>query len=77
VGGFLYYLKGLRPQKKIAMGFGSFGWMGGAVNEITARLKEMNLEVLDGLQIKYPTMKVHEAQCREMGRTIAKKVKGG
>lgn len=76
VGGLLYYLKGLRPQKKIAMGFGSFGWMGGAVNEITARLKEMDLEVLDGLQIKYPTTKAQEAQCRELGRTIAKKVKG-
>ncbi len=77
VGGFLYYLKGLRPQNKIAMGFGSFGWMGGAVKEVTARLKDMQLEVLDGMEIKYPTTKAQEDQCREMGRTIAKKVKGG
>ncbi|WP_424358244.1 FprA family A-type flavoprotein [Methanocella sp. MCL-LM] len=77
VGGFLYYLKGLRPQKKIAMGFGSFGWMGGAVKEITARLKETDMEVLDGLEIRYPATKAQVEQCRETGRMIARKVKGG
>ena len=77
VGGFLYYLKGLRPQRKIAMGFGSFGWMGGAVKEITARLKETDMEVLDGLEIRYPATKAQVEQCRETGRMIARKVKGG
>lgn len=77
VGGFLYYLKGLRPQKKIAVGFGSYGWSGGAVKEVTARLREMGLETLDGFEIRYPTTKAQEDQCREFGRTVAKKVKGG
>ena len=31
VGDFLVYLKGLRPQKKKAMAFGSYGWGGGAL----------------------------------------------
>lgn len=77
VGGFVYYLKGLRPRNKIALGFGSFGWMGGAVKEVTARLKETDLEVLEGLEIRYPATPAQEAQCRELGKTIAKKVKGG
>lgn len=78
VGGFLYYLKGLKPKNKIAAGFGSFGWAGGAVKEITARLKEMEIEVIEpGLECRYPTAKEQEARCVELGRMIAKKVKGG
>ncbi|HMK48208.1 MAG TPA: FprA family A-type flavoprotein [Methanocella sp.] len=77
VGGFMYYLKGLKPKHKIAVGFGSYGWMGGAVKEITARLKDMELEVMEGLDLKYPLTRAQEAQCRELGRAIARKVKGG
>ena len=76
VGGFLYYLKGLKPKNKIASAFGSYGWMGGAVKEIMARLKDMELELVEpALEFKYPTTKQQEQECVEFGRKIAKRVK--
>ncbi|OPY30378.1 MAG: Type A flavoprotein FprA [Methanocella sp. PtaU1.Bin125] len=76
VGGFLYYLKGLKPKHKIATAFGSYGWMGGAVKEIVARLKEMELELAEpALDLRYPVTKQQEQECIEFGRKIAKQVK--
>ncbi len=76
VGGFLYYLKGLKPKNKIATAFGSYGWMGGAVKEVMARLKDMDLELVEpAMDIKYPTTKQQDRECIEFGRMIAKRVK--
>jgi flavorubredoxin len=76
VGGFLYYLKGLRPKNKIATAFGSYGWMGGAVKEIMARLKDMELELLEPVpDLKYPATKQQEQECVEFGHKIARRVK--
>jgi flavorubredoxin len=78
VGGFLYYLKGLKPKNKIASAFGSYGWAGGATKEIMARLKDMELELVEpALDFKYPVTKAQENECVEFGRRIAKRVKGG
>jgi anaerobic nitric oxide reductase flavorubredoxin len=78
VGGFLYYLKGLKPKNKLASAFGSYGWAGGAVKEIMARLKEIDLEMVEpALDFKYPTTEQQEKECVEFGRRIAKLVKGG
>jgi anaerobic nitric oxide reductase flavorubredoxin len=78
VGGFLYYLKGLKPKNKTAAAFGSYGWMGGAVKEIASRLKDMELDVVEAkLDFKYPATKEQEMACEEFGRFIARKVKGG
>jgi len=78
VGGFLYYLKGLKPKNKLASAFGSYGWAGGATKEIMARLKDMELELVEpALDFKYPVTKEQEKECVEFGRRIAKRVKGG
>ena len=76
VGGFLYYLKGLKPKSKLASAFGSYGWAGGAVKEVTARLKDMELELVEpALEFKYPTTPQQESECVAFGRKIAKRVK--
>jgi flavorubredoxin len=78
VGGFLYYLKGLKPKNKLASAFGSYGWAGGGVKEIMARLKDMELELVEpALDFKYPVTKVQENECVEFGRKLAMRVKGG
>jgi flavorubredoxin len=78
VGGFLYYLKGLKPKNKLAAAFGSYGWAGGATKEIMARLKDMELELVEpALDFRYPVTKAQENECVEFGRRIAKRVKGG
>jgi flavorubredoxin len=51
---FLTYLKGLKPKKKIAAAFGSYGWSGEAVKLINKELEEMKFELIDpGLRIQF------------------------
>ncbi|KYK33979.1 MAG: MBL fold metallo-hydrolase [Thermoplasmatales archaeon SG8-52-3] len=45
MGGFLTYLKGLRPRSRIGFVFGSYGWGGQAVIEIEKILKELHWEI--------------------------------
>jgi flavorubredoxin len=72
VGDFLVYLKGLRPQKKKAIAFGSYGWGGGAVKLVEQELKNAGIEVLEpGLQIKYRPFVNELDSCRELGKKLA------
>ena len=67
VGGFLYYLKGLKPKNKLASAFGSYGWAGGGVKEIMARLKDMELELVEpALDFKYPVTKAAGERVRRV-----------
>lgn len=72
VGDFLVYLKGLRPQKKKAMAFGSYGWGGGAVKIIEQELKSAGIEVFGpGLQVKYRPYEKELARCKKLGEKLA------
>jgi len=76
VGGFLTYLKGLKPKNKIATAFGSYGWGRGAVKAINKELKEAGFEVIEsGLEIKYRPDEDGLKKCYELGKEIAIKVK--
>lgn len=69
----LTYLKGLKPQNKSVICFGSYGWAPGT-KELTAYVEAMKFEILQpAIVCKYcPTEKVLE-QCREAGRLLAQK----
>jgi flavorubredoxin len=72
VSDFLTYLKGLRPQAKVAAAFGSFGWSGEAVKLINQELEEMKFTVIDpGVRVNYIPDDQGIAACRELGRKIA------
>ena len=72
VGDFLIYLKGLRPQKKKALAFGSYGWGGGAVKIVEQELKNAGIEVLEpGLQVKYRPYEKELESCRKLGEQLA------
>ncbi len=72
VGDFLVYLKGLRPQKKKALAFGSYGWGGGAVRIVEQELKNAGIEVLEpGLQVKYRPYEKELESCRKLGEQLA------
>lgn len=72
VGDFLVYLKGLRPQKKKAVAFGSYGWGGGAVKTVEKELKDTGIEVLEpGLQIRYRPYEKELERCRKLGEQLA------
>ncbi|MBN1628243.1 MAG: FprA family A-type flavoprotein [Thermoleophilia bacterium] len=75
VGGFLTYIKGLRPKGRIAGAYGSCGWAGGAVKQIDAEFRELGLETMDPIEVKYmPTDEQLDA-CVELGREVARRVK--
>lgn len=72
----LCYMKGLRPAKKIAAAFGSYGWGGEAVKQINAALEEMKFDIIDqGIRANYVPNDDVFAECRELGRKAALAVK--
>jgi flavorubredoxin len=71
VADFLTYMKGLKPQHKVAAAFGSFGWSGEAVKLINRELEATKLDVIDpGIRIQY----VPDEEGLEACRALAKKV---
>ena len=76
VGGFLTYLKGLRPKSRIAGAYGSYGWGGGAVKQVDAELRALGLDMLDPVDVRYMPSAADLEACHELGRAVARRVKG-
>jgi flavorubredoxin len=75
VSDMLTYMKGLKPQQRIAAAFGSFGWSGEAVKMINQELENMKMELVHpGLKVQYVPDKEHINACREFGRSIGQEV---
>lgn len=54
MGGFLTYMKGLRPKNKIGFVFGSYGWGGQAVGQIEKIIDELSWKKpFDSININY------------------------
>ena len=76
VAEFLYHLRGLRPNNRIAGAFGSYGWGGGAVKAAYEELNKMKLETYEpGVQVLYRPSTEDELSCYEFGKEFARKVK--
>jgi flavorubredoxin len=71
VGGFLTFLKGIRPPNKKAAAFGSYGWGKGAVKAINEELEKIGINVLESLEIKYIPNGKELSACFEFGKKIA------
>ncbi|MGE5841819.1 MAG: FprA family A-type flavoprotein [Deltaproteobacteria bacterium] len=75
VSDFLSYLKGLKPQNKVAAAFGSYGWSGESVKAITKELEEMKFKVVDpGVKVQFVPDREGLEACRELARKIAKEL---
>lgn len=74
VGGFLTFLKGIRPSNKKAAAFGSYGWGKGAVKTINGELEKMKFTVLESLEIQYVPRKEDLTTCFEFGRRLTKQI---
>ncbi|THB78077.1 MAG: MBL fold metallo-hydrolase [Desulfobulbaceae bacterium] len=76
MAGFLMYMRGLKPQNKIAAAFGSYGWSGESVKLMNEAMKEMRLNVIEeGNRVKYVPTHDDLGECVEMGQRIGKAVK--
>lgn len=76
VADMLTYMKGLRPQNKVAAAFGSFGWSGECVKVITQWLEDMSFEIVDpAVKVKHVPDKAVLEQCIELGRAVGRALK--
>ncbi|MBT8361867.1 MAG: flavodoxin domain-containing protein, partial [Deltaproteobacteria bacterium] len=76
MAGFLMYMRGLKPQNKLAAAFGSYGWSGESVKLMNEAMTDMKLNVIeDGRRTKYVPAHDDLAECVQMGRRIGQAVK--
>jgi flavorubredoxin len=77
VADVMTYIRGLKPQNLIGAAFGSYGWSGEAPRQLQDILTDLKVEpVADPLRVKNVPTRDILAQCRELGKTIAAKLKG-
>lgn len=71
VSGFLTYIKGLRPKKRIGLAFGSYGWGGQGAKEVAAILNGLGWEMpLDFINLQYLPDDQELDGAREAGRKL-------
>jgi flavorubredoxin len=69
------YLKGLKPANLIGAAFGSYGWSGEAVRELSGMLRAMKVELVsEGIAVKYVPGPDELAQCVALGEAVAEKL---
>lgn len=76
LGGFLTYLKGLRPKKRIGFAFGSYGWGGQAVGEIEKVMNDLSWDLpVDSININYIPDKNELQNMKKIGKNLVKYIK--
>ena len=76
VGGFLTYLKGLRPRKRTGFAFGSYGWGGQAVGEIEQVMKDLSWDIpQQGIKIQYIPDEHELNEVKKTGKNLVKYLK--
>lgn len=71
----LCYLKGLRKKGLVGAAFGSYGWNGAPIDELTKMLESMNVQVV-APAIKSPFVPDEniKKQCRDLGLLVSQQI---
>ncbi len=73
MGGFLTYIKGLRPKNKVGFAFGSYGWGGQSVGEIEKVMEGLKWELpMPSHKINWVPDQEELDQVKQMGKDLAK-----
>jgi len=76
MGGFLTYLKGLRPKNRIGFVFGSYGWGGQAVGEIEKIVKDLSWDIpVDSVNLNYIPDENEYVDVKKIGEKLGKYLK--
>ena len=76
MGGFLTYLKGLRPKNRIGFVFGSYGWGGQAVGEIEKIVKDLSWDIpFDSVNLNYIPDEKEYVDIKKIGEKLGKYLK--
>ena len=70
MGGFLTYLKGLKPKNRFAYTFGSYGWAKVGFKELEASLKEAGMDLLG--EGNYMQFVPHEEDLESLKNIVAR-----
>jgi len=75
MGDIISYLTGLKPKNLVGGVFGSYGWSGEAIGQLTAALDEMGVEIVaEPMKHKFVPDGDVLVQAREWGRGIAEEM---
>jgi len=76
VADVLTYLRGLKPQNLIGAAFGSYGWGSNVVEELTATLDAIEVELVgEPIKVRYVPDGDALAECHGLGVLVAEKLK--
>jgi len=75
VGTMAGLVKGLRPRAKLAAVFGSYGWGGGATDQIKNTLQSAGFEIIDVLKVRGKPRKEDLEKAASLGKLVAQRVK--
>ncbi len=77
VGALMTYVKGLRPKKRIALAFGSYGWGGQSIGEVEDIMRSLGWDLpVEKIRINYIPGEKDLGEIRESGRRIGRIVNG-
>jgi len=75
VGTVVGLIRGLRPRVKLAAIFGSYGWVGGATDQIRNILHPAGFEIIDILKVNGRPKKEDLDKAENLGKLVAQRVK--
>ena len=76
IAAFLEETKGLKFRNKIGAAFGTYGWSGECIKRIEAGFAESGIEVVaEGVKSQFSPDEKDLLKCKELGHTIASKIK--
>ncbi|MBN1883041.1 MAG: flavodoxin domain-containing protein [Deltaproteobacteria bacterium] len=71
----LTYLKGLKPKNLIGAAFGSYGWSGESVKDLSRILEEMGVELVgEGIGTLFVPDEEALGRCYDLGRAVAERL---
>lgn len=71
-----YLVKALKPPAKFAVVLSSYGWGGGAIKHVQEVLGPTKMEIVGAMEINGPPSEADVAKIVDVGKTLAKKIKG-
>jgi flavorubredoxin len=66
----------LKPPTQYAVVLSSYGWGGGAIKHVQEVLGPTKMEVVGAMEINGPPTEENVKQIVELGKTLAKKIRG-
>ena len=71
----LCYLKGLRKKGLLGLAFGSYGWNGAPIDELTQQLENMQVQIVaPAVKTSFVPDEKIQQQCWEMGQNISRQI---